>query len=311
MCIRDRDDTKGAPPVAMMSFRTWQQKFGKDPSVVGAGFVINGQAFTVIGITPPGFFGDRVQSNPPAFFMPLNVEPLISPTGTLLEEASLDWLDLIGRINPGANTTAMETQMQVQLKQFLLSPLSKVEERDKPLVTRQTLRFSHGGNGVQMMRDEYQDGLHLLMWVSAFVLLIACANLANLMLVRATTREQQTSVRSALGATRSILVRQALTESIVLAVLGGIVGIVVAFVGTRVILHLAFQKDYVPIQATPSLPVLGFALAVSILTGILFGVGPAWITSRANPVEALRGANPVSYTHLDRLYRRHHRSDEL
>jgi putative ABC transport system permease protein len=286
-----KDDIKGAPPVAMMSFRTWQQKFGKDPSVVGAGFVINGQSFTVIGITPPGFFGDRVQSNPPAFFMPLNVEPLISPTGTILEEASLDWLDLIGRIKPGADTAAMETQMQVQLKQFLLSPLSRVEERDKPLVARQTLRFSHGGNGVQMMRDEYQDGLHLLMWVSAFVLLIACANLANLMLVRATTREQQTSVRSALGATRSILVRQALTESIVLAVLGGIVGIVVAFVGTRVILHLAFQKDYVPIQATPSLPVLGFALAVSILTGILFGVGPAWITSRANPVEALRGAN--------------------
>ncbi len=223
--------------------------------------------------------------------MPLNAEPLISPTGTILEEASLDWLDLIGRINPGANTAAMETQMQGQLKQFLLSPLSKVEERDKPLVARQTLHFSHGGNGVQMMRDEYQDGLHLLMWVSAFVLLIACANLANLMLVRATAREQQTSVRSALGATRSILVRQALTESIVLAMLGGIVGIVVAFVGTRVILHLAFQKEYVPIQATPSLPVLGFALGVSVLTGILFGVAPAWITSRANPVEALRGAN--------------------
>jgi predicted permease len=289
--ITPKDDAKGAPPVAMMSFRTWQQKFGKDPSVVGAGFVINGQAFTVIGITPPGFFGDRVQSNPPAFFMPLNVEPLISPTGTILEEASLDWLDLIGRINPDANTAAMETQMQGQLKQFLLSPLSKVEERDKPLVARQTLHFSHGGNGVQMMRDEYQDGLHLLMWVSAFVLLIACANLANLMLVRATAREQQTSVRSALGATRSILVRQALTESIVLAMLGGIVGIVVAFVGTRVILHLAFQKEYVPIQATPSLPVLGFALGVSVLTGILFGAGPAWITSRANPVEALRGAN--------------------
>jgi putative ABC transport system permease protein len=289
--ITPKDDTKGAPPVTMMSFRTWQQKFGKDPSVVGAGFVINGQAFTVIGITPPGFFGDRVQSNPPAFFMPINVEPLISPTGTILEEASLDWLDLIGRINPGANTVAMETQMQVQLKQFLLSPLSKVEERDKPLVARQTLHFSHGGNGVQMMRDEYQDGLHLLMWVSAFVLLIACANLANLMLVRATAREQQTSVRSALGANRSVLIRQALTESIVLAMLGGIVGIVVAFVGTRVILHLAFQKEYVPIQATPSLPVLGFALGVSILTGVLFGVGPAWITSRANPVEALRGAN--------------------
>jgi predicted permease len=289
--ISPTDDTKGAPPVAMMSFRTWQEKFGKDPSVVGAGFVMNGQPFTVIGVTPPGFFGDRVQSNPPAFFLPLHTEPLISPTGTILEEASLDWLDLIGRIKPGTDIKTMEAQMQVQLRQFLMSPVSKVEDRDKPLVAKQTLHLSHGGNGVQMMRDEYKDGLHLLMWVSGFVLLIACANLANLMLVRATTRQQQTSVRSALGAPRSRLVSQAFTESVVLALLGGLAGIAIAFAGTKVILRLAFRNDYVPIQAMPSLPVLGFALGVSVLTGILFGVAPAWMTAKANPVEALRGAH--------------------
>jgi predicted permease len=289
--ILSSDDVKGAAPVAMLSFRTWQEKFGKDPAVIGGGFVMNGQPFTVIGIAPPGFFGDRVQSNPPAFFLPLHTEPLISPTSSLLEEPTLHWLDLIGRIKTGANTTAMEAQMQVQLRQFLLSPINKLEDRDKPLVARQTLHLSHGGNGVQMMRDEYQDGLHLLMWISAFVLLIACANLANLMLVRATTRRQQTSVRSALGAPRSRLIRQALTESVVLAMLGGIAGIALAFVGTRVILHLAFHNDYVPIQATPSFPVLGFAFGVSMLTGILFGVAPAWMSVRANPVEALRGAN--------------------
>jgi predicted permease len=289
--INAQDDSKGAPGVAMMSFRTWQQKFGQDRSVVGAGFVVNGKPFTVIGITPPGFFGDRVQSNPPAFFIPLADEPLVTATGSLLEEPSLDWLDLIGRVTPGANTRAMEAQMQVQLRQFLLSPVSKVEERDKPLVPKQTLHLSHGGNGVQMMRDEYQDGLHLLMWVSGFVLLIACANLANLMLVRATTRKQQSSVRSALGAPRKALVRQALTESVVLALMGGVAGIAIAFAGTRMILRLAFHNDYVPIHATPSLPVLGFALAISLLTGILFGVAPAWMTARANPVEALRGAN--------------------
>jgi putative ABC transport system permease protein len=295
--ITPNDDKKGAPAVAMMSYRAWQEKFSKDPSVVGSGFVINGQPFTVIGITPPGFFGDRVQSIPPAFFIPLNDEPLLSPTGTLLEEASLDWLDLIGRIRPGADTAAMEAQMQVQLRQFLLSPLSKVDERDKPLIAKQTLHFSHGGNGVQMMRDEYQQGLHLLMLVSGFVLLIACANLANLMLVRSANRQQQTSVRSALGADRMTLIRQTLTESIVLAVLGGIAGIVVAFAGTRVILYLAFRNDPVPIPATPSLPVLGFALTVSLLTGILFGVAPAWLTSKANPVEALRGANRSTANH--------------
>jgi predicted permease len=295
--ISPTDDRKGAPAVAMMSFRTWQEKFGADRSVVGSGFVINGQPFTVIGITPPGFFGDRVQSTPPSFFIPLNDEPLLSPTGTLLEEASLDWLDLIGRVSPGANTQTMEAQMQLILRQFLLSPLSKVEERDKPLVAKQTLHFSHGGNGVQMMRDQYKDGLHLLMWVSGFVLLIACANLANLMLVRSTARQQLTSLRTALGAPRMMMIRQTLTESIVLAVMGGIAGVVVAFAGTRIILFLAFQKDPVPIPATPSLPVLAFAFGVSLLTGILFGVGPAWLTSKANPVDALRGANRATTNH--------------
>jgi putative ABC transport system permease protein len=291
------DDRKGAPSVAMMSFRTWQEKFAKDPSIIGAGMVINGQPFTVVGVTPPGFFGDRVQSTPPAFFLPLNVEPLVKPTGSVLNEPSLMWLDLIGRVHPGANVQAMEAEMQVQLRQFLLSPISKVEERDKPLVAKQTLHFSHGGNGVQMMRDQYKDGLHLLMWVSGFVLLIACANLANLMLVRSANRRQQTSVRSALGAQRSDLIRQTLVESVTLSVLGGLAGIVVAFAGTRVILYLAFHNDPVPIHAAPSLPVLGFALTASFLTGILFGVGPAWLSSKANPVEALRGANRSTASH--------------
>jgi putative ABC transport system permease protein len=285
-----QDDSKGAPAVAVMSFRTWQEKFGGDRSVVGAGFVINAQPVTVVGIAPPGFFGDRVQSNPNSFWIPLTAEPVIEPANSILNDAALDWLDLIGRIKSGADKKTMEAQMQVELRQFLLSPESKVEDRSKPLVGKQTLHFSPGGGGVQRMRDEYQDGLHLLMWISAFVLLIACANLANLMLVRATARKQQITVRSALGAPRSTLVRQALTESVVLAMMGGIAGIAIAFAGTRMILRLAFGNDYVPIQATPSLPVLAFAFATSFLTGILFGIAPAWMTASANPAEALRGA---------------------
>ena len=286
-----QDDRKGAPAVAMMSFRAWQQKFGQDRSAVGSGFVINGQPFTIVGIAPPGFFGDRVESNPPSFWIPLADEPLVTQAYSLLETSDLDWLDLIGRVAPDANTRSMEARLQVELRQFLLSPLGKVEPRDRPLVNKQMLHLSHGGNGIQMMRDQYKDGLHLLMWVSAFVLLIACANLANLMLVRAATRKQQTSVRSALGAPRATLVRQALTESAVLAILGGAAGIAIAFAGTRLILRLAFRNEYVPIHAAPSFPVLGFALAVSLATGILFGAAPAWINAKAEPAEALRGAN--------------------
>jgi predicted permease len=289
--LTPQDDSKGAPAVAVMSFRTWKEKFSGDASVAGSGFVIDGQPVTIVGIAPPGFFGDRIRSNPPDFFIPLAAEPLFESALSLMNDPALDWLDLIGRVKGDSDTKAMEAQMQVELRQFLLTPESKVEDRDKPLVAKQTLHFSPGGSGVQMMRNEYQDGLRLLMLVSAFVLLIACANLANLMLVRATKRRQQTSVRSALGAPRGALVRQALTESVVLAMMGGVAGVVLAFAGTRMILSLAFGHDYVPIQATPSLPVLAFAFAVSLLTGILFGVAPAWMTANADPADALRGAN--------------------
>ncbi|HKR97187.1 MAG TPA: ABC transporter permease [Candidatus Angelobacter sp.] len=287
--ISPLDDNKGAAPVAVMSFRTWQEKFGGDRSVIGAGFVMNSQPVTVVGIAPPGFFGDRVQSNPPSFWIPLAVEPVIEPVNSLLNDPALDWLDLIGRIKPGADTKSMEAKMQVTLRQFLLSPESKVEDRYHPLIAKQTLHFSPGGGGLQRMRDEYQDGLHLLMWISAFVLLIACANLANLMLVRATTRKQQISIRAALGAPRPALVQQALTESVVLAMMGGIAGVAIAYGGTRLILSLAFGHEYVPIHASPSLPVLAFAFVVSFLTGILFGMAPAWMTANTNPAEVLRG----------------------
>ena len=250
---------------------------------------MNAQPVTVVGVAPPGFFGDRMQSNPTSFWVPLAAEPVVEPANSLLIDPALDWLDLIGRTEPGANTKSMEAQMQVELRQFLLSPESKVEERSKPLVAKQMLHFSPGGGGVQRMRDEYQDGLHLLMWISAFVLLIACANLANLMLVRATARKQQISIRAALGAPRTTLVRQALTESVVLAMMGGAVGVAIAFAGTRMILRLAFANDYVPIHASPSLPVLAFAFATSFLTGILFGMAPAWMTAGIHPAEVLRG----------------------
>lgn len=289
--LSPENDTKGAAAAAVMSFRTWQEKFGSDHAIVGAGFIINAQPVTIIGIAPPGFFGDRIRNNPPDFYIPLAAEPLIEPTNSLMDDAALDWLDIIGRVKPGANTKAMEAQMQVELRQFLMSPESKVEERNKPLIAQQTLHFSPGGGGVQTMRDEYQDGLRLLLLVSGFVLLIACANLANLMLARATTRKQQTSVRAALGASRTTLVRQALTESVVLAMMGGIAGIAVAYAGTRMILALAFGNDYVPIHASPSLPVLAFAFGASLLTGILFGIAPAWMTANADPAEAMRGAN--------------------
>jgi predicted permease len=285
-----QDDRKGADPVAVMSYRAWLQRYGQDPSVVGASFIMNGRSFTVVGIAPPGFFGDRLQ-NTPAFWIPLADEPLINGSSSILEFPQQDWLDLIGRIAPGANLRSIEARMQVELQQWLRSPVAKLQPGEQALVSKQTLHLSPGGAGVLALRDEYQAGLRLLMWVSGLVLMIACSNVANLMLVRAASRKQQTSIRAALGAPRARQIGQVLTESIVLALFGGLAGIGVAFAGTRLILHLAFQKDYVAIQASPSLPVLAFTFTVALLTGILFGVAPAWMTATSNPADALRGAN--------------------
>lgn len=149
-----------------------------------------------------------------------------------------------------------------------------------------------GGGGIQNLQQETGKGLHLLMAISGLVLLVACANVANLLLARGTTRRAETSIRMALGAARRRLIGQMLLESVLLACLGGLAGLVVAFEGTRTILSLAFPNSpQLPIDASPSLPVLGFALLLSLLTGVAFGIVPAWITSHSDPAEALRGVN--------------------
>jgi predicted permease len=170
-----------------------------------------------------------------------------------------------------------------------------MEPGEKQLWQQQTLHLIPGGAGVAAMRDQYQDGLRLLLVAAGCVLLVACGNLANLMLARGLKDRAQTSIRMALGASRRRLVRKALVESVLLAMIGGALGIAVAYAGTKLILYLAFQtggpNNYVPVDATPSWPVLLFTLGMSALTGIIFGIAPAWITSHADPVEALRGAN--------------------
>ena len=287
--FRGDDDRKGAEPVAIMSYATWQQKYGSDPSVIGASFLFNGQPFTVVGIMPPGFYGDRLEAAP-AFWIPLNDEPLLDRTGALIDFPDSDWLDLIGRLAPGADPKSIETHLQLELRQWLLSPISKLKPGEQELVSHETLHLSPGGAGVQMMRDEYESGLRLLMWVSGFVLLIVCANVANLTLVRSASRRQQVAVRMALGAPRSRQIAQVLTESTVLSLVGGALGVGLAFLITRLILDLAFLNHQIPISAMPSLPVLGFTFAISLLTGILFGVAPAWMAAHTDPAEALRGA---------------------
>jgi predicted permease len=292
--LRTQDDQPGAPPVAVMSYRLWQQRYGTSPSVIGSVFDINGKPFTIVGITPPGFFGDTLRNNPPDFFPPLNTEPFLESDANLYTPDN-HWLDLIGRLRPGARPASIEAKMRVELKQWLRSHWSEMSANDRARFPRQTLYLRPGGAGIASMRGEYEHWLQILMMVSGFVLLIVCANIANLMLVRGMERRQQISLSMALGAQAPRLVRQSLTESIVLSLFGGAAGLAIAFAGTRLILHFAFPTvggaAGVPISASPSLPVLLFAFGVSLITGIAFGIAPAWMATRVDPIEALRGAS--------------------
>ncbi len=291
------DDTRGAAPVAVMSFNTWEQKFGRDPSIVGASFLMNGHAVSIVGIAPPGFFGERLTANPPAFWLPLNLSPVVAPLMSWLDHPEEQWLNLIGRVTPGTPIAPIQARMNVELQQFLRSPLSKLRGEALPLIPKQYLRLTPGGGGVQRMQENYKDDLHLLMWISSFVLLIACANLANLMLARSASRRQQIAVRTALGAPRRRLVQRALAECVVLAIIGGFAGLLFAWGGARLILHLAFQHDPVTINPSASPLVLAFTFTVSVFTGLLFGVAPAWLAAHADPIEALRGANRSTGRH--------------
>lgn len=291
------DGQAGAPPVAVMSFRLWRERYGSDPSVIGSTVNVDEKPFTVVGIAPPGFFGDTLRATPPDFFLPLNTEPYIESAADL-NKYGQHWLELIGRIAPGARPEAIEAEMRVRLKQWLRSHWGEMSAGDRVRSAEQTLFLVPGGAGISGMRERYERWLQILMAVTGFVLLIVCANVAGLMLVRGMERRQQTSLSMALGARPSRIVRQDLTESIVLSFLGGAAGLAIAFVGTRLILHFAFPANNgmpgVPIDASPSLPVLLFAFGVSTLAGIAFGIAPAWMATRTDPIEALRGSSRVT-----------------
>lgn len=289
------DDQRNAPPAAMLTYRAWQQKYGADPKVVGATFILNSHPFTIVGITPRGFNGETLESDPPEMFLPIQQEPLIAGANTLLNQP-MSWLRIIGRVRPGADPSLLGPRFTTILRTWFVNDFGPLFPQFAPQVKevlpKQFVKITPGGAGITAMKADYETSLHILLAVCALVLLIACANIANLLLARASARNTQTAVRLALGASRKRLMRQWVTESVVLAFAGGLAGLAVSFAGVKVILALAFRHaHYVPISALPSLPVLGFAFGVSLIAALLFGIAPAWFASHANPAAALHGSN--------------------
>jgi predicted permease len=286
--LADSDDVAGAPMTALMSYRTWKSAFNGDPTVVGSTFRVNTKPVTIVGVAPDGFYGDRLLSTPPEFYLPIESMPAIANV-TYVHGSDMQWLYLIGRVRPGVVQAQLQQKVSALLRQQLATTPPYMSQERKDKLAKMHVVLTAGGGGIQAMQEEYHRHLLLLMWVSGLVLLIACANIANLLLVRGMARKTEMSVRTALGAGRGRIARQLLTESVLLALLGGVAGLVVAYAGTRMLLALAFPGAHdVPIQASPSLEVLAFAFGLSLVTGALFGVAPAWIASRTEPADALR-----------------------
>ncbi|HEY2472039.1 MAG TPA: ABC transporter permease [Terracidiphilus sp.] len=286
--FNDADDAKGAPLTAVMSYDTWAHEYASDPKVIGSTFRINTQPVTVVGIAPEGYFGDRVTSTPPNFFLPLESMAVILNV-PYLHDPEVEWSYLVGRLKPGVSQPALQTKIGGLLRQYFSTVKEYALERNKVYLARTHVVLTPGGAGIQHLQDQYKSDLHLLTWIAALVLLVACANIANLLLVRGMGRRAEMSVRTALGAQRGRLVRQLLTESVILGGIGGAAGLFVAFAGARMLLALAFPgADSVTINPAPSPLVIAFAFGLSLVTGVLFGVAPAAIAAQAQPADALR-----------------------
>jgi macrolide transport system ATP-binding/permease protein len=289
------DDTTGAAPVLVLSYSTWQSDFAGDPRIVGSTVYVQTHPFTVAGIAPPGFFGDRIVERPPDVWLPLANEPTIEGAGTSLwsqGDEDTAWLYLLGRVQPQTKIAALQARLSAELRQWMSAHVAYTAHGGLTRIPRQHVVLVAGGGGIQKLQEQTGKGLRMLMILSSIVLLIACANIANLLLARGTKRRAEVAVRMALGAARKRLIRQMLTQSILLSLIGGAAGLGIAYFLSQTILALAFPRArHMPVPASPSLSVLAFAFLVSLLTGIIFGAAPALLSSRARPAEALRGAN--------------------
>jgi predicted permease len=294
--ITDEDDRAAAPPVAVLSYRYWQWRFAGDPRVVGRQINLNNVAFTVVGITPQGFNGTMQVGSSPDVSIPIAWEPQVSGARPLMAGAGAWWLRLMGRLKPGATPEQARAGLEHIFQQSALdhraARVARGEDTLTPLGPEDYPRLVAypGSQGESSTRQYYQKPLYILSGVVGLVLLIACANVANLQLARAMARQKEIAVRLALGAGRWRLIRQLLTESSLLAGLGGVLGVLLAFWIKDGLLAVGEwgSNSMAALEPRLDLRVLSFTLALSLLTGLIFGTVPAWRATRVDTSPALK-----------------------
>ena len=289
--IQPSDDTApGSGPVAVISDGLWARLFGRSPSVIGKTIQLNLIPITIIGVNPPSFTGVASVQISPDVFLPFSMQPTLVPerTGSVLQDPSQWWMSIMGRTRPGVSDEAVRSAFTVWLDQDIRATVPVQKDASMP-----DLVIESGSKGLAAATHNYAKPIYILSVLTGFVLLLACANLANLLLARSAARQREMSVRLALGASRARVLRQVLTESLLLSSLGGIAGFALGYLGRDIIPHLLSSAwRPAPLTARFDLRIFAFTAAVSILTGIVFGLAPAWQATRTDVNTALKDAAP-------------------
>ena len=287
--IGDADDTtENSNPVVVLGYEYWRRKFALSATIIGKDIRLDGYPFTIIGVTPSGFDGDVVGERM-ALFVPLSMQPEIIRGRRWRNAGNNSWLSLIGRLKSNVSPSQAEANLNIVFQQAIKGDYgAALSSDDRNAIHDKHIKVVAGGGGISGLRGDYRIPLLLLMGIVALVLLIACVNVANLLLARASSRNREIAVRLAIGATQGRLLQQLLTESMLLGLLGGVTGSLLAIWGVRLLVELLGSDTTLPLA--PDWRVLAFTITISLLTGLLFGLVPALQTLKVRVTPALKNA---------------------